>query len=94
MYQSHVKIQQTNGTDLPIRTHELNDAVKMLGFYHSLDASKSNHFKEMTKKGVDWVDRMKTGKFPRRDAWVRFFAQLLPGINLGLVAVVVTPKAL
>jgi hypothetical protein len=37
---------------------------------------------------------MKTGKLPRRDAWMSFFAQLLPGINWGLVTVVLTPKAL
>ena len=39
VYPSHVNIPQLNGTDLPIRTHELEDAVKMLGFYHSFDAS-------------------------------------------------------
>ena len=94
VYPSHVTIPQPNGTDLPIRTHELEDAVKMLSFYHSLDASKSEHVKEMIKKGVDWVDRMSTGKLLRRDAWMSFFAQLLPGINWGLVAVVLTPKSL
>ena len=72
----------------------MEDVVKMLGFYHSLGASKSNHVKEMIKKGVDWVGRMKTGKLPRRDAWMSVFAQLLLGINWGLAAVVITPKAL
>ena len=57
VYPSHVKIPQPNGINLPIRTHELEDTVKMLGFYHSIDAPKSNHVKEMIKKGVDWVDR-------------------------------------
>ena len=66
----------------------------MLGFYHSLGASKSNHVKEMIKKGIDWVNRVKTGKLPRRDAWMSFFAQLLPGMNWGVVAVVLTPQAL
>ena len=47
----------------------------------------------MITKGVDWVDRMKTGELPRRDAWMSIFAQLLPGVNWGLVAVVITPKA-
>jgi hypothetical protein len=46
MYPSHVKIPQPNGKDLPIQAHKLEDAVKMFGFYHSLDAS-------MIKKGVD-----------------------------------------
>ena len=77
----HAKIPQPNGIDLPIRTHELEDAVKMLGFYHSLDASKSDYVKEMIKEGVAWVDRMNTGKLPRRDAYVSFFAQLLPRIH-------------
>ena len=48
----------------------------------------------MSKKGIDWVDRIDIGKLPMRDAWTSFFAQLLPGINWGLVAVVLTPKAL
>ena len=36
VYSSHVKIPQPNGIDLPILTHELEDAVKMLGFYNTL----------------------------------------------------------
>ena len=72
----------------------MEDAVKMLGFYHFIDSSKSNHVKEMTKKGVHGVDRMKTGKLPNKDAWMGSFAQLLPGINWGVVAVVITTKAL
>ena len=81
VYPSHVKIPQSNGINLPIRTHGLEDAVKMLGFYHSLDASKSDHVKEMIKKRISWADRTKTGKLPRRDAWMSFFAQILPGIT-------------
>ena len=68
---------------------------KYLAFtYHSLDAPKSDHVKETIKKGIYWVERMNTGKLPRRDAWTSFFVQLLPGINWGLVVVVLTPKAL
>jgi hypothetical protein len=37
---------------------------------------------------------MNTGELPRRDARMSFFAQQLSGINWGLVAVVLTPKAL
>ena len=40
----------------------------MLGFYYSLNAKKSEHVKEMVKKGVDWVDKMSTNKGPCRDA--------------------------
>ena len=72
----------------------MEDAVKTLGFYHSPDASKSDHVKEMIKKGIDWVNRTNTGKPPRRDTWMIFFTQLLPGTNWKLVAVVLTPKAL
>ena len=32
VYPSHVKIPQPNGIDVPIWTHGLEDAVKMLGF--------------------------------------------------------------
>ena len=74
MYPSHAKIPQPHGIDLPIQTHELEDAVKILGFYHSLDTPKSDHTKEMIKKRIDWVDRMNTRKPPRRDAWMSFFA--------------------
>ena len=45
-------------------------------------------------EGTGWDDRMSTGELPRRDAWMSVFVQLLPGINWGLVAVVLTPKAL
>ena len=56
VYPAHVKVPQPNGPGLPIQTHELKDAVKVLGFYHYLDAKKSEHVKEMIKKGIDWVD--------------------------------------
>ena len=52
VYPSHAKIPQPHGIDLPIQTHELEDAVKICGFYHSLDASKSDHVKEMIKRGI------------------------------------------
>ena len=90
----HVTVKQPDGTRQPIRTHDLEDAVKMLGFYYSLDAKKSKHVKEMVKKGVDCVDKMNTSKVPCRDAWMSFFAQILPGINWGLVVVVLSPKVL
>ena len=74
VYPSHIKIPQPKRFNLPIWTQELEYAVNMLGVYHSLDASKSSQVKEMTKKGIDWANRMKTGKFPRRDAWMRIFS--------------------
>ena len=67
VYPLHANTPQPNGINLSICTHELEDAVKMLGFYHSVDAPKSDHVKEMIKKLIDWVDRLKTGKLPRRD---------------------------
>ena len=91
---AHVTVKQPDGSRKPIRTHDMEDAVKMLGFYYSLDAGKSQHVKEMVKKGVDWVDKMNTRKVPCRDAWMSFFAQLLPGINWGMVAVVLSPEIL
>ena len=94
MYSLHGKIPQPTGTDLPIRIHELKDAVKMLGVYHSLDALKSDHVNGMIKKDIACIDRMNTEEFPRRDALMSFFAQLLPGINWSLVAMVLTPNAL
>ena len=90
----HAKIPQSNGIYLPIMTHQVEDAVKTLGFCHTLGASKINHVKLMIKKGTDWVDRMSTGKLLRRGVWMTFFAQLLQGITWGLVTIVFTPTAL
>ena len=78
-----------------LRTHEHKDAIKMLGLYHYRDAKMSEHGKEMIKNMIDWVDQMSPGKLPRQDAWMSFFpAQLVPGINLGLMAVILLPKEL
>ena len=68
----HVTVKQPDGSRKPIQTHDLEDAVKMLGFYYSLDAGKSQHVKEMVKKGIDWVDKMNIRKVPCRDAWMIF----------------------
>ena len=65
VYPVYVKEPQPNGPDFPIQIHDLKDAVKMLGFYHYLDAKKSGHIKEMIKKETDWVDQIGTGKLPR-----------------------------
>ena len=92
--QAHVTVKQPDGSRKPIMTHDLEDGLKMLGFYYSLDAKKSQHVKEMVKKGIDWVNKMNTKKVPCRDAWMSFFAQLLPGINWGMIAVVLSPKIL
>ena len=40
--QAHVTVKQPDGSRKPIMTHDLEDAVKMLGFYYSLDAKKAN----------------------------------------------------
>ena len=48
----------------------------------------------MINKGIDWADRMNTGKLPMIDAWISVFAQLLPGIKWGLGAVMLVPKVL
>ena len=59
MYPLHVKTPHSNGTDLKRWTPEVEDPLKMLGVYQYRDASKSEHAKEMIKKGIDWVDRIK-----------------------------------
>ena len=45
VYPPHVTVPQPNGPDLPIRTHKLKDAVKMIGVYHSPGAKKSGKFR-------------------------------------------------
>ena len=66
---AHVTVKQPDGSRQPIRTHDMEDAVKMLGFYYSLDAKKSEHVKGMVKKGIDWVDKMNTSKVLRTPPW-------------------------
>ena len=70
VYPSHVKIPEPHEINFPIRAHALKEAVNMFGFYYSLGAPKSGHVKEMIKNGIDWVDRTKTRKLSRRDAWM------------------------
>ena len=94
VHPAHVTIPQPDGSNAPIRTHDLKDAVKMLGFYHALDPKEHPHVDAMVKKGVDWVDKIATGNLHPRDVWMGFFAQILPGINWGLVATVLHPQAL
>ena len=48
----------------------------------------------MVKKGIDWVDKVATKNSRPREVWMDFFAQILPGINWGLVATVLKPEAL
>ena len=95
---SHVSVPQPHGSSLPICTHEITNAVKMLGYYHSLDAKKSKHVEEIIAKGVDLVNRLSTekgtGKLLRRDGWMNLFAQLMPAVNWGLVAVMFSPEKL
>ena len=53
VYPAHVTIPHPDGSRKPIKTHDLQDTVKILGFYHSLDPKDNPHIKEMVQKCID-----------------------------------------
>ena len=46
---AHVTTPQPDGSRAPIKTHDLRDAVNMLGFYHALDPKTHPHVSAMVK---------------------------------------------
>ena len=59
-YPSHAKIPQPTGVDFPIWRHELEDAVKMLGFITLWIPQQVTISRRKLQKGIDLVDRMNT----------------------------------
>jgi hypothetical protein len=94
MIPSHISIPQPEGPDIPIITHDVHTASKMLGVHFSPAGNSSVHVENMVQKGLDWVDCLKTKPVSRIDAWLIFYLQLLPAISWGLVTVCMPPKKL
>jgi hypothetical protein len=60
MLPSHITIPQPTGPDLPIITHKVTTASKMLGVHFSLARNSATHVEHMVQKGLDWVDCLRT----------------------------------
>jgi hypothetical protein len=71
MIPSHISIPQPEGPDIPIITHDVYTASKMLGVHFSPAGNSSVHVENMVQKGLDWVDCLKTKPVSRTDACLR-----------------------
>ncbi len=58
MHPSHITIPQPDGPALPIVTHDVVTASKMLGVHFSPARNSSTHVENMVQKEFDWVDRL------------------------------------
>jgi hypothetical protein len=94
IYPAHIIIPQLGGTEMPIITHDVTTALKMLGVHFSPAGNSPMHVEHMVQKGLDWVDCLRTKPVSRGGAWLSFFLQLFPGISWGLVTVCMPPKQL
>ena len=56
IYPAHIIIPQLGGTEMPIITHDVTTALKMLGVHFSPAGNSPTHIKHMVQKGLDWVD--------------------------------------
>ncbi len=89
----HITIPQLDGSSVPIVTHDVTTALKVLGVNFTPAGNCLIHVEQMVQKGLDWAERLRT-KPPRQNAWLSFYLQLLPAIAWGLVAVCLHPKKL
>ncbi len=91
---SHITIPQPAGPDVPISTHDVTTASKMLGVHFSPAGNSLTHVVHMVQKGLDWVDCLRTKPLPSRDSWLSFHMPLVPGISWGMVMVCLHPDKL
>jgi hypothetical protein len=91
---SHILIPHPEGPDLPIVTHNVHTASKMLGVHFSPAGNSTTHVDNMVQKGLNWVDCLRTKPVRRNDAWLNFFLQLFPTLSWGLVTVCMLLKKL
>jgi hypothetical protein len=94
MYPAHIIIPQLYGMEMPIITHDVTTASKMLGVHFSPAGISPTHVKHMVQKGLEWVDCLHTKPVSQGDAWLSLFLQLFPGIPRGLVTMCILPKQL
>ncbi len=94
MLPSHILIPQPEGPDLPIITHDVHTASKMLGLHFSPAENLMSHVNNMVQKGLDWVNCLRTKPVCKNNAWLSFYLQLFAALLWGLVTVCMPPKKL
>lgn len=68
---------------VPVPTKNVTELTEMLGLYFAPVGNGFHHMEVMKKKGLQWLDRLKTRPLPSRDAWA-----------YGLASVVLSPSKL
>ena len=72
-------IPTKDGDSVPIKVLGPNDAVEALGITTDLVNSGEHHLKEVEKKMVEWISKLKSSRIlSRADVWLSFFNQLKP----------------
>jgi hypothetical protein len=71
MLPSHILIPQPEGPDLPIVTHDVHTASKMLGVHFSPAGNLTTHVNNMVQKGLDWVDCLRTKPGWCTPTWIK-----------------------
>jgi hypothetical protein len=80
-YPSHISIPQPVGPDVPIETHDVLTASKMLGVHFSPAGNSITHVNHMVEKGLDWVACLRSKPVSQRDVWLSLYFQLFPSIS-------------
>jgi hypothetical protein len=93
-YPLHISFPQPVGPDIPIETHDVLTASKMLGVHFSPAGNSITHVDHMVEKGLDWVECLRSKPVSQRDAGLSLYFQLLPSISWGLVTVCMQPATL
>jgi hypothetical protein len=93
-YLSHICIPQPDSPNAPIKMHNMSLASKMLGTHLSPAGNLGTHVSHMVRKGLDWVDCLRTKPLLGNDVWFSFYLQLFPEISWGLVSVCMPPSML
>jgi hypothetical protein len=90
----HISILQPVGLDIPIETHDVLTASKMLGVHFSPAGNSITHVNHMVEKGLNWIECLRSKPVSQRDAWLSLSFQLFPSILWGLVTVCMQPATL
>jgi hypothetical protein len=91
---SHITIPQPQEPDVPIVTHDVPTASKMLGVHFSPSGQSTTHIDQMVQRGLDWIDCLCTKPIIQQDVWTSFYMQLYPAIFWGLVTTVLLPATI
>ncbi len=72
-YPLHISIPQPVGPNVPIETHDVSTASKMLGVHFSRSGNSITHVDHMVEKGLDWVECLWSKLMSQRDAWLSLY---------------------